>query len=87
MKTMTATDAQGHFGELLMKAQGEPIAITRNGKAAGVLLSAKDYEELKLQAIRQAMIEGEASGDAGELDMEQIRREAQQDAGLTSSHA
>ena len=87
MKIVTATDAQSHFGELLMQAQGEPVTITRNGKAAGVMLSAKDYHELKWQALRQALIEGEESGDAGELDMEQIRQEAKQEAGLTSPHA
>ena len=87
MKTVTATDAQSRFGELLMHAQGEPVTITRNGKEAGVMLSAKDYHELKLQALRQALIEGEESGDAGELDMEQIRREAKQEAGFTSPHA
>ena len=86
MKTVTATDAQSHFGELLMQAQGEPVTITRNGKAAGVLLSAKDYQELKLQALRQALIEGEESGDAGELDMDQIRRDAKQEVGLHSPH-
>ncbi len=87
MKIVTATDAQSHFGELLMQAQGEPVTITRNGKAAGVMLSAKDYHELKWQALRQALIEGEESGDAGELDMEQIRQEAKHEAGLTSPHA
>ena len=87
MKIVTATDAQSHFGELLMHAQGEPVTITRNGKAAGVMLSAKDYRELKWQALRQALIEGEESGDAGELDMEQIRQEAKHEAGLTSPHA
>ena len=87
MKTVTATDAQSHFGEVLMQAQGEPVTITRNGKAAGVMLSAKDYQELKLQALRQALIEGEESGDAGELDMDQIRRDAKQEAGLHSPHA
>ena len=87
MKTVTATDAQSHFGELLMQAQGEPVTITRNGKAAGVMLSAKDYQELKLQALRQALIEGEESADAGELDMDQIRRDAKQEAGLHSPHA
>ena len=87
MKTVTATDAQSHFGELLMQAQGEPVTITRNGKAAGVMLSAKDYRELKLQALRQAFLEGEESGDAGELDMEHIRREAKQEVGLNSPYA
>jgi antitoxin Phd len=84
MKTVTANNAQSHFGELLMQAQGEPVTITRNGKAAGVMLSAKDYRELKLQALRQALLEGEESGDAGELDMEDIRREAKQEVGLNA---
>ena len=87
MKTVTATDAQSHFGELLMQAQAEPVTITRNGKAAGVMLSAKDYRELKMQALRQALLEGEESGDAGELDMEQIRREAKQEVGLNAPNA
>ncbi len=87
MQTVTATDAQSHFGELLMQVQGEPVTITRNGKAAGVMLSAKDYQELKLQALRQALNEGEDSGDAGGLDMDLIRRDAKQVAGLHSPHA
>jgi prevent-host-death family protein len=87
MKTVTATDAQSHFGELLMQAQGEPITITRNGKAAGVMLSAKDYEELKLQAVRQALIEGEESGDAGPFDMKAIIDEAKKEAGLLPKDA
>jgi prevent-host-death family protein len=87
MKTVTATDAQSHFGELLMHAQGEPVAITRNGKAAGVMLSAKDYQELKLQALRQALIEGEESGDGGPFDMKGIIADAKKQAGLSPKHA
>ncbi|MDH5585327.1 MAG: type II toxin-antitoxin system Phd/YefM family antitoxin [Nitrospirota bacterium] len=78
MKTVTATDAQSHFGALLMHAQGEPVAITRHGKAAGVLLSAKDYQELKLQALRQALIEGEESEDVGPFNMKGILADAKQ---------
>ncbi|MGD0958285.1 MAG: type II toxin-antitoxin system ParD family antitoxin [Methylomonas sp.] len=36
----------------------------------------------KLQALRTALIEGEQSGDAGELDMESIRLAAKKEAGL-----
>lgn len=35
-----------------------------------------------LAALRAALIEGEESGDAGTLDMENIRRAAKEDAGL-----
>lgn len=36
----------------------------------------------KLAALRAALLEGEKSGDAGELDMEKIRKEAKKEAGL-----
>jgi len=36
-----------------------------------------------LQALRNALIEGEESGDAGELDMEKIRIEAKKAAKLS----
>ena len=36
----------------------------------------------KLEALRAALIEGEESGDSGELDMEEIRKEAKKEAGL-----
>lgn len=37
----------------------------------------------KLQALRNALLEGEESGDAGMLDMEAIRQEAKREAGLS----
>lgn len=36
----------------------------------------------QLEALRQALIDGENSGDAGLLDMEAIRQEAKQESGL-----
>jgi antitoxin ParD1/3/4 len=36
----------------------------------------------KLQSLRNALIKGEESGDAGELHMEAIRLEAKKEAGL-----
>lgn len=57
----------------------------RYGNASEVVrasLRSMEQEEQKLQALRQALIEGEKSGDAGPLDMEEIRREAKRDAGL-----
>ena len=56
MKTVKATDAKVHFGELLNDAQREPVKIERNGKAVAVVLSVGDYEEherLKLERLRQ----------------------------------
>ena len=46
MKTMNATDAKREFGEVLLKAQKEPVAINKNGKPVAVMISATEYEEL-----------------------------------------
>ncbi len=43
-----------------------------------------EEHEQKVEALRQALIEGEASGDAGALDFDEIRREARKRAGLPS---
>ena len=45
------------------------------------LLEERDANS-KLQFLRTALIEGEESGDAGELNMESIRLEAKREAGL-----
>jgi len=46
METMNATDAKREFGEVLLKAQKEPVAINKNGKPVAVMVSAADYETL-----------------------------------------
>ena len=44
------------------------------------------YQE-KRRALIQALIQGEESGSAGKLDMEEIKRKARQRAGLSPSDA
>lgn len=44
-----------------------------------------EERETKLQALRHALSEGEQSGVAGPLDMEKIKRQAREEAGLTPS--
>ena len=46
MEIMNATDAKREFGEVLLKAQKEPVAINKNGKPVAVMISATDYETL-----------------------------------------
>lgn len=82
MDTYSSTDAKREFGEVLLKAQREPVSITRNNKPIAVVVSEKDYQALRLQALRAALTEGEESGDAGPLDMEDIKRKARVKAGL-----
>ena len=46
-----------------------------------------EEHEQKVEALRKALVEGEASGDAGELDFDRIRREARRRAGVSSENA
>ena len=84
MITYSATNAQKVFGELIMESQRAPVSVTRNGKPVAVVLSATDYQALKLQALRATIIEGEQSGDAGVLNMQAIKQKARQLAGLNT---
>jgi antitoxin Phd len=84
MKSVTATEAKNNFGDLLMNAQSAPIAITRNGKEQGVLISAKEYLRIKQQALQSAISAGIASGDAGEIDIDSIKTLARAESGTQS---
>ena len=68
----------------------EQILQGRYGSASEVIragLRLLEEHEQKLKVLRQALIEGEESGDAGELDMEAIRRRAKQNALLAINTA
>lgn len=44
MEILNTTDAKREFGDVLLKAQKEPIAINKNGKTVAVVMSAVDYQ-------------------------------------------
>lgn len=68
----------------------EQIKTGRYGSASEVVrasLRLLEEHEQRMEALRQALIVGEESGDAGELDMEAIRRKARHQARLTPADA
>lgn len=73
MQKLTANQAKTHFGQLLMKAQSEPVQIDKNGKPAVVVMSTKDYQDLKVQALRSALAEGDESPDATDFSIDKIK--------------
>ena len=44
MTLFTASDARRRFGRLLETARREPVTITKNGRAAAMMLPASDKE-------------------------------------------
>jgi prevent-host-death family protein len=47
MMQVSSVEAQNRFGQLLDKAQREPIIITRHGRPAAYLISPQDMEALQ----------------------------------------
>lgn len=86
MRSVTATDAQNNFDDLLMSAQGSPISITRNGKVRGVLMSSEEYRALKTQLLQRAIDEGLNSGLSSPLNMNAIKQKARKKAGLDAKN-
>ncbi|MCF6319881.1 MAG: type II toxin-antitoxin system Phd/YefM family antitoxin, partial [Proteobacteria bacterium] len=64
MKSITASQAKQEFGNVIMRSQIAPISVKRNGNPVSVIMSETEYQSMKLQNLRAALIEGEQSGDA-----------------------
>lgn len=54
METITAQVAKTQFGELLMKAQREPVEISKHGKRVAVLMSAEEFDQTECAINRAA---------------------------------
>ncbi|HFI5308837.1 TPA: type II toxin-antitoxin system Phd/YefM family antitoxin [Serratia liquefaciens] len=52
MHILTANEAKTQFGDLLLKAQREPVQITRNGKPVAVVVSAEGYEQIEAMKLQ-----------------------------------
>ena len=69
------------LGDHLEGFVSKQIKTGRYGSASEVVrasLRLLEEHEYKVEALRQALIKGEESGDAGELDMNAIRKKARQ---------
>jgi antitoxin ParD1/3/4 len=80
MSKNTSVSLGDHF-EGFIKRQ---IESGRYGSASEVVrasLRLLEEHEQEIAALREALIEGESSGDAGELDMSAIKRKARRRAG------
>lgn len=77
MPKNTSISLGDHFDDFIQRQ----IRSGRYGSASEVVrasLRLLEEHEQKIAALRDALIEGENSGDAGELDMSVIKRKARQ---------
>ena len=76
---VTVADFKDHAGAYLDRVQssGHPIVITKNGKAAGVIVSPAEYDRLLYkQALMESVARGVADGDTGRVkSTQEARRE------------
>ncbi|WP_447971195.1 type II toxin-antitoxin system ParD family antitoxin [Nitrospira sp. M1] len=73
------------LGEHFDQFTSTQVQKGRYGSASEVIrqgLRFLEEHEQKVIALREALIAGEKSGDAGRLDMEEIRKSAKKKAGL-----
>lgn len=84
MSRNTSITLGPHF-DAFVQAQ---IRDGRYGNASEVMragLRLLEEHEAGMRALRQALIEGEQSGNAGPLDIENIKQRARREAGLAPS--
>jgi len=48
MYLLSANEAKTQFGDMLLKAQREPVQISRNGKPVAVVISAEEFQAIEL---------------------------------------
>ena len=48
MQSFTANQAKTQFGQFLDTAQREPVQVMRHDRVVGVMVSAKDYDAMRL---------------------------------------
>lgn len=78
------------LGDHLMGFIQGQIGTGRYGTVSEVVrasLRLLEEHEQRVEALRQSLIDGAASGDAGHLDFDEIRRKARRQAGLAGGSA
>ena len=48
MQTYTANEAKTRFGEFIDQAQREPVRVMRHERVVGVMVSAQDYDAMRV---------------------------------------
>ena len=74
MQTYTANEAKTRFSEFLDRAQREPVRVMRHNRVVGVMVSAEDYEAMRVfyaDRLRKSL--ADTSGAAAAAGMTEER--------------
>lgn len=77
MQTFTANEAKTRFGEFLDRVQREPVRVMRHDRVVGVMVSAEDYESMRVfyaDRLRSTLHETAAGAAAAGLTEEGLAR-------------
>jgi prevent-host-death family protein len=75
MQTYTANEAKTRFGEFLDTVQREPVQVMRHDRVVGVMVSAQDYEAMRVfyaDRLRQTLRECAEGAAAAGLTEEKL---------------
>ena len=71
---MTALEAKTRFGQLIDAAQRRPVTVTKNGRAAVVVMSVEDYEQRRQSAAqRLGQIMDQTAEEAARKDLTEAK--------------
>ena len=71
---MTALEAKTRFGQLIDAAQRRPVTVTKNGRAAVVVMSVEDYERRRQSAAqRLGQIMDQTAEEAARKDLTEAK--------------
>ena len=66
MHTLTANEARSRFGEFLDRVQREPVRVMRHDRVVGVMVSAEDYEAMRVFYADRLLANMDKTAEAAE---------------------
>ena len=75
MQTFSANQAKTQFGQFLDTAQREPVQVMKHDRVVGVMVSAKDYEAMRLfyaNRLQHRLSQSAALAEAAGLTPQQL---------------
>ena len=75
MQTFSANQAKTQFGQFLDTVQREPVQVMKHDRVVGVMVSAKDYEAMRLfyaNRLQHRLSQSAALAEAAGLTPQQL---------------